>query len=322
MLRESTDPAAPFYAAFLTPGSGVVVMERASFGGQVTTLATLPGVVPVYLQVTRTGSSVSAATSPDGSTWTSIPGSAAILSINGVLLAGMAVTSHSLVALSTADFDSVVLTPPAVTVDHLVLSPSSATVSSGVAQPYTAEGFDAANQDLGDFTAETTFGIAGGGSCTGASCSSTVVGSHTVTGTDGAATGTATLHVTAPATGATYHPVTPTRVLDSRNGTGGISTPFSVHVPQTFTVPGLPSNAVAVTGNLTVTGQTSLGYLYIGPAPVASPTSSNLNFPMGDDRANAVTVQLGAGNTLSITLVAPSSGPTAQAIFDLTGYFV
>jgi glucose/arabinose dehydrogenase len=204
--------------------------------------------------------------------------------------------------------------------NHLVLSPATATVSSGVAQPYTAEGFDAANQDLGDFTAETTFGIAGGGSCASASCSSTVVGSHKVTGTDGSATGTATLHVTA-LTGATYHPVAPTRVLDSRNGTGGISTPFSVHVPKTFTVPGLPSNAVAVTGNLTVTGQTSVGYLYIGPAPVASPTSSNLNFPMGDDRANAVTVQLGAGNTLSITLVAPWSGPTAQAIFDLTGYF-
>ena len=85
---------------------------------------------------------------------------------------------------------------------------------------------------------------------------------------------------------------------------------------------GLPSNAVAVTGNLTVTGQTSGGYLYIGPAPVTNPTSSNLNFPIGDDRANAVTVQLGSGNNLSVTFVAPSSGPTAQAIFDLTGYFM
>jgi hypothetical protein len=77
-----------------------------------------------------------------------------------------------------------------------------------------------------------------------------------------------------------------------------------------------------VTGNLTVTGQTSGGYLFIGPLATNNPTSSTLNFPVGDDRANAVTVALGAGGTLSITFVAPSSGPTAQAIFDVTGYFL
>jgi hypothetical protein len=43
---------------------------------------------------------------------------------------------------------------------------------------------------------------------------------------------------------------------------------------------------------------------------------------VGDDRANAVTVALGAGGTLSITFVAPSNGPSAHAIFDMTGYFV
>jgi hypothetical protein len=322
MLRQSTDPAAPLYGAFLTPGSGVVVIERASFGGPVAILATLPGVIPIYLEVTRTGSSVSSATSPDGSTWTSIPGSAATLSINGVVLAGMAVTSHSLVALSTADFDSVVLMPPAVTVDHLVLSPSTATVNSGVAQPYTAEGFDAANQDLGDFTAETTFGIAGGGSCTGTSCSSTVVGAHTVTGTDGTATGSATLHVN-PLPGDTYHAVAPARLLDTRNGTGGLSGPLASHVAETFSVTGgvVPVGATAVTGNLTVTGQSSFGYLFIGPVATNNPTSSTLNFPAGDNRANAVTVALGTGGTLSITLVALLTTGTADAVFDVTGYF-
>jgi hypothetical protein len=52
-----------------------------------------------------------------------------------------------------------------------------------------------------------------------------------------------------------------------------------------------------------------------------NPTSSTLNFPAGDDRANAVTVALSATGTLSITFVAPSSGPTAHAIFDVTGYY-
>jgi hypothetical protein len=125
----------------------------------------------------------------------------------------------------------------------------------------------------------------------------------------------------APRSGATYHAITPTRVLDTRNGTGGLSGPFTNHVARTFTVGGVPAGAIAVTGNLTVTGQTSSGYFSIGPVATDNPGSSTLNFPVGDDRANAVTVALGSGGTLSITFVAPSNGPTAHAIFDVTGYF-
>ena len=130
---------------------------------------------------------------------------------------------------------------------------------------------------------------------------------------------------TARAAAATYVPLTPTRVLDTRNGTGGLSGPFTNHAARTFTVTGgssgVPAGASAVTGNLTVTGQTSSGYLFIGPVATNNPGSSTLNFPVGDDRANAVTVALGAGGTLSITFVAPSNGPSANAIFDVTGYF-
>jgi hypothetical protein len=122
-----------------------------------------------------------------------------------------------------------------------------------------------------------------------------------------------------------FVPITPTRVLDTRNGTGGLSGPFTNHVARTFQVTGgstgVPAGAKAVTGNLTVTGQTSSGYLFIGPVAMNNPTSSTLNFPAGDDRANAVTVGLSAAGTLSITFVAPSSGPTAHAIFDVTGYY-
>jgi hypothetical protein len=124
--------------------------------------------------------------------------------------------------------------------------------------------------------------------------------------------------------GATYHALAPTRILDSRDGTGGLSGPFSSHVARTFTVighGGVPSGATAVTGNLTVTGQTSLGYLSIGPVFQNNPTSSTLNFPINDDRANGVTVALSAGGTLSVTYAAPTSGPTAHVIFDVTGYF-
>jgi hypothetical protein len=131
-------------------------------------------------------------------------------------------------------------------------------------------------------------------------------------------------YFTPDTTGATYHPLSPARILDTRDGTGGLSGKFSSHVARTFQVSGrggVPSSATAVTGNLTVTGQTSLGYLYLGPVPKNNPTSSTLNFPLGDDRANAVTVALGAGGALSVTYAAPMAGPTADVIFDVTGYF-
>jgi len=129
-------------------------------------------------------------------------------------------------------------------------------------------------------------------------------------------------YFTPDTTGATYHPLAPTRLLDTRSGTG-LSGAFSSHAARALQVTGgvVPANATAVTGNLTVTQQTSLGFLFIGPVAANSPTSSTLNFPVGDDRANAVTVDVGQGGTLSITYAAPTLGPTAQVIFDVTGYF-
>jgi hypothetical protein len=124
---------------------------------------------------------------------------------------------------------------------------------------------------------------------------------------------------------ATYHAVGPNRIVDTRTGLG-LSSTLKSRVPQTFQVTGrggVPSGAVAVTGNLTVTGQTAGGYLFLGPNPIANPTSSTLNVPAGDNRANGVTVALGATGTpgsLSVTWVS-SAGATAQVIFDVTGYF-
>ncbi len=132
-------------------------------------------------------------------------------------------------------------------------------------------------------------------------------------------------YFTPDTSGSTYHAVSPARLLDTRNGTGGISGPLSSHVARSFGLTGggspIPAGATAVTGNLTVTGQTSGGYFFIGPDGTNDPTSSTLNFPVRDDRANNVTVALGAGGTLWVTFVAPTAGNSAHAIFDVTGYF-
>ena len=123
--------------------------------------------------------------------------------------------------------------------------------------------------------------------------------------------------------GSTFHPLAPARILDTRDGTG-LSGAFTSTVPRAFQVRGagnVPAQAVAVTGNLTVTGQTSRGWLYIGPDSAAAPGSSTLNFPVGDDRANGVTAMLTPDGRLWVTFVAPSAGPTTHAIFDVTGYY-
>jgi outer membrane protein assembly factor BamB len=206
-------------------------------------------------------------------------------------------------------------------IDHLMLNPANGSIAAGAVQAFTAHAFDASNTDLGDVTALTTFTSSAPGTCTLNSCGASFGTTLTITGALDGVTATATLTVLN--SGSTYVAVTPTRLLDTRNGTGLVG-PFSSHVARTFQVTGgaVPATATAVTGNLTVTQQTSLGFLFIGPAPVNNPTSSTLNFPMNDDRANGVTVALSTTGTLSVTYAAPTLGPTAHVIFDLTGYFL
>jgi hypothetical protein len=76
-----------------------------------------------------------------------------------------------------------------------MISPATATISAGGTQGYTAQGFDASNNSLGDVTSFTTFTIAPNGSCTGSVCTATVGGPHTVTGNDGGKTNSASLTV-------------------------------------------------------------------------------------------------------------------------------
>jgi hypothetical protein len=141
----------------------------------------------------------------------------------------------------------------------------------------------------------------------------------------GASSATRSFTTGAVVAGATYVSLTPARLLDTRVG-NGLSGTFSSGVARTFTVTGrggVPAGAVAVTGNLTVTGQTSPGFVALTPTPVNTPTTSTLNFPLGDNRANGVTVALSGTGTLSATYVG-EGGPTAttELVFDVTGYFV
>jgi hypothetical protein len=125
------------------------------------------------------------------------------------------------------------------------------------------------------------------------------------------------------ATGDTYVPITPLRVLDTRTATG-LTGAFQNNIPRTFNVAGIgaiPANAVAITGNVTVAGQGSAGYVSVGPSITANPTSSTINFPLGDNRANNLTLPLNAGGDLmAIFKGAPTKA--TQLILDVTGYFL
>jgi hypothetical protein len=110
MIRASSDPGAAYYAVYITPGNGVVVQSRDAAGDNSVQEESLPGTqLPVYVQITRSGTTFTAATSADGVNWTPITGSAATLpNLSGAVLEGLAVTSHNTGSLSTATFTSVV----------------------------------------------------------------------------------------------------------------------------------------------------------------------------------------------------------------------
>jgi hypothetical protein len=131
-------------------------------------------------------------------------------------------------------------------------------------------------------------------------------------------------YFTADDEGAGFTSVAPTRFLDTRvpSGTTGGS-PLVSGVPLAIEVAGAPNgvvppDALAITGNLTVVPGDAGGYLALTPSPESAPTTSSLNFPAGDVRANNVTVPLGSGG---VVYVVYRGGGTAHAILDVTGYY-
>ena len=126
-------------------------------------------------------------------------------------------------------------------------------------------------------------------------------------------------------TGATFTPIGPARVLDSRTGQGGFSSPFVSGTPrriQLSGVAGIPLDAVAVTGNLTVTGQTESGYVSMTTSSMSSPTVSTINVPRGDTRANGLTIKLSSAGRAYLVYVGGATGvASANLIFDVTGYY-
>ena len=127
----------------------------------------------------------------------------------------------------------------------------------------------------------------------------------------------------AAASGGTLHPVTPQRVLDTRDGTGlpghtpARMGPGSViHLPVT-TLASLPAGATAVVLNLTSTNATSSSFITAWADGTSQPVASSLNPEAGQTDANLVVVPIGADGDVNLINALGS----LDLVADLAGWF-
>ncbi len=124
-----------------------------------------------------------------------------------------------------------------------------------------------------------------------------------------------------PGAQSAYSALNPTRILDTRDGTGGINGPMAGGQATVLRVTGhdgVPASGVtAVVMNVTVNEPTVDGYLTLFPTGSPVPLASNLNFAAGQTVANLVTVPVGSGGNVSI-FASDGSVPT---IADIAGYY-
>ncbi|MHB1891293.1 MAG: beta strand repeat-containing protein, partial [Acidimicrobiales bacterium] len=231
-------------------------------------------------------------------------------------------TSSDLVPVATPSYT---ITPEQPTVASV--SPSVGSTAGGTSVTITGTNFVAG--------ATVDFG-------TNAATNVTVVSSTSITATSPASqTGTVDVTVTVnkvtSATSAadhftyeaTYTPISPTRICDTRSGNpSGLSgaaaqcngKTLSANTPLDVTVAGIagvPSTGVsAVVLNITATNEATGGFVTVYPAGAAQPSTSNLNFSAGKTVANLVEVGVGTSGQVSIV-----SDTSTDVIVDLEGYY-
>jgi hypothetical protein len=126
-----------------------------------------------------------------------------------------------------------------------------------------------------------------------------------------------------------YFPITPTRVLDTRNTTEVTNSTLRLTVEGQIDLVDevidrtvVPTDATAVAVNLTVTGGRKNGnYGYVTAFPCTSdadlvPNASSLNFENGVDIANALNVTTSSNGSICLYVYG-----TADLIVDIAGYY-
>lgn len=129
------------------------------------------------------------------------------------------------------------------------------------------------------------------------------------------------LSAAAPLVADGYVPLVPARILDTRNGIGGVpvaqlgaGATMTVQVAGTGGVPG--SNVGAVVVNVTVTNTTAPSHLTVYRTTDARPNASNLNWVAGQTVPNLIEAAISGDGQLSVY----NDAGATDVIMDVEGY--
>ena len=117
-----------------------------------------------------------------------------------------------------------------------------------------------------------------------------------------------------------YRPLVPSRLLDTRSGTGGATTlgPGQTIALSVLAHGGVPAGGVsAVAINVTATNPSAGGYLTVFPAGVTRGATSSVNFATGQTVPNRVIVPVGTAGQVSIF----NGSGTVDVVVDVGGWF-
>jgi len=118
-----------------------------------------------------------------------------------------------------------------------------------------------------------------------------------------------------PANASLYNPITPVRVLDTRQAGTALSGGGTLIVPMAG-VDGIASNATAVVTNITAANTTAASFFTVFPGG-SMPTVSDVNWSAGQTVSNLTVATLASSGSISIYNHAGS----ADAVVDVFGYF-
>jgi hypothetical protein len=125
-----------------------------------------------------------------------------------------------------------------------------------------------------------------------------------------------------------FVPVTPCRVVDTRNATGAFGGPiFNAGETRSYTIPssscsGILTGISAVSLNITVTQTGAGGFLTAWPFGASQPNVANLTwFGVSQTLTSASIVPTASGGSISVFLGMPS-GTQTHVIIDINGYFI
>jgi len=108
MMRESLDPGSRQAFMLVSPGKGLAFQRRVDTDGLSTSTGGGLLTAPYFVRLTRSGTTITAFMSPDGSTWTTVGSDT--FAMAQTIYVGLAVSSHVYGTTATATFESTAVT--------------------------------------------------------------------------------------------------------------------------------------------------------------------------------------------------------------------